>query len=186
MKRRTAGIDRAVTLVLAILLIVGGTAVVGWRLDIDLARNAFAHADRQWYAGAPAEPWWDWMLASVAIGTLALGLSLLLANLRPHRAGAVPLAGTSTVGTLTVSTGKIASAAKMILAQHHDVQSATAQAVVDRGQPTLQLTLVAEPDVSIEQLRRIAAETVADFDTAIEGAELALQFYVRYLPARRG
>ncbi len=186
MKRSTVGIDRAVTMALAILLIVGGAAVLGWRLHVDLARDAFAHADRQWYAGAPAEPWWDWSLAVVTVATLGLGLWLLIANLRLNRMGAVPLAGTDSFGTLAVNPGQLGDAAAAMLEQNLMVASASARAVVDRGCQVLRLTITAEAEISLDQLRRIAQTSAADIVSAVEGADVSLQFFVRYLPARRG
>ncbi|MFH5211792.1 hypothetical protein ACHIPZ_26850 [Antrihabitans sp. NCIMB 15449] len=184
MNRLIVGIDRAVLLVVALALLVLGALLLLWRGGVEIARDVFAHADRRWYQLAPQQVWWDWVIAGVAVGALILGVWLLLANLRRHRLGSVEVDGTDELGTLTVNTGQVGNAVATMIAQHPAIQSASARAIVDRGRRTLRITVVAEPDVSLDHIRRIAANSLRDVDIALAGANVVTQLFVRYLPAR--
>ncbi|KAA0018944.1 hypothetical protein [Antrihabitans cavernicola] len=183
MKRSTASIDRLITALLAATLLIGGLLALAWRADIHFADRVFAHAEPRWYGDAPKETWWDWALLGASILLLLLGLWLLLANLRPNRVGAVSLHGSDSLGTLAVSPAQIGRAVATTLERKPEVHSVTSKAVVDRGQRTLRMTLTAEPTVPLDKLRRLAAESRNDIDRALEGSDVATQFYVRYLSA---
>lgn len=183
MKASTIRVDRTVVFVVAVALIAAGAATLLWRLEIGFARRAMKHADPTWYAEAPQQGWWDWAIGCGAIACLLAGVWLIVANVRPHRVGTVELAGTDALGTFTANVNQVGRAVAAMLARHQAVHSATATTVVDRGHRTLRLTIVAAPEITLEHLRRLAADSVADIDVALAGAEIAVQVFVRYLPA---
>jgi hypothetical protein len=87
------------------------------------------------------------------------------------------------LGTATVHAGAIAAAVAGTLANHPLIDAATGRAVYDRGLRTMRITLFADPDVGLDQLRRLAADAVADLATATEQTPLSPQFFVHYRPA---
>lgn len=191
MKRSTASIDRLIALLLSASLILGGLLVIAYRAHWHFAERVFAHAEPRWYRDAPKETWWDWSLLGASILLALLGLWLLLANLRRNRVGAVALHGSDALGTLAVDPASVGNAVATTLERRPEVASASTKSVVDRGQRTLRVTMEAEPDVPLERLRTIAADSRDDIHRALEGSDVATQFYVRYLspaaakPAKR-
>jgi hypothetical protein len=182
MKPLLAGFDRAVSAIVGLAFIAGGTLVIGWWAAIDPVRAVFGYADQDWYATAPEQNWWPWALAAVTIGGLTLGVWLLIENVRPNRVGEFELATGVEVGTATVETGALAQAAAVILSRAAEVEEATGIAVDDRGGRTLRITITTKPDVPLEHLRQLAEAARADIARAIESDALATQFFVRYLP----
>ena len=183
MRRSTAGADRLITFLIAVVLIVGGLLAILWRCDISWAKTVFAHAEPRWYQDAPQQTWWDWALAGVTIATFALGLWLLMVNLRPNRLGDVTLAGTDPVGALSVSPQQVGNAVVTDLERTPEIRSASAKTTIDRGQRMLRITLKSDPDVPLHRLRSIAADSARQIDAALDGGEVATQFFVEYQPA---
>ena len=184
MKRSVAVLDRLVSAIIGLALLVGGLLVIGWWADIAVVRHLFAYADPSWYARAPEQGWWSWALFLATVVGLLLGSWLLLTNLRPNRAGELELpVDAEALGTATVSTATLANAVATKLAAHPEIASTRGDATVERGVRTLRITLRAEPDVPLEHLRRVAEAALADIGRAVEDAQLAVQFYVELLPA---
>jgi hypothetical protein len=181
-KRGLAGLDRFVSAIAGLALVAGGLLVLGWWAEVDIVRELFGYADRDWYITAPQQDWWGWALAAAMVGGLALGGWLLLENVRPNRAGEFDLAAGVPVGTATVETGQLAEATAAILRRAPEVEEATGSAVDDRGGRTVRITITAKPDVPLEHLRQLAESARADIVRAIESEALATQFFVRYLP----
>lgn len=175
-------LNRVLALLLGLTLIVGGLLVIGWRFDADLARTVFDHVDRGWYLEAPEQHWWVWALAAGTLLTFVAGLWLLLANVRPNRAGAVLLGGSDDFSTLTVSPAQLGNAVTAMLIRHPAVVDASSRAVVDRGVPVLRILVVAESGEPLDHVRRVARDSVARITESLEGAELATQVFVRYAP----
>lgn len=180
MKRSTASIDRLIALLISAVLIVGGLLAILWKSNVHWARTVFAHAEPRWYNDAPQQAWWDWALLGATILTALLGLWLLLANLRPNRVGNVNLAGSDALGSLSASPQQIGNAVASNLERRQDVRKATAKTTVDRGQRTLRITMVADPETPLNQLRGAAAQSAQQIDDALEGSDVATQFFVEY------
>jgi hypothetical protein len=187
MRNQTAAVGRALTALLGVGLLIGGGSIVLWWMDVPLARRLYAHADRDWYRTAAEQSWWAWALALVAVFATVAGLLLLTANLRPNRLGAIelttPPGESPTPGTAAVSAGVLANAVAAHLGNHPLITSATGRAVHDRGLRTLRITMRADPDVPLDQLRGLAANAVADIAAATDHTDLATQFFVHYQPA---
>lgn len=186
MRRSTATVGRVLTALLGLVLLLGGGSAVLWRMHVRLARTLYAHADRQWYLTAGQQHWWSWTMAAIAVAATIGGVGLLAANLRPNRLGPIELAhdsiATQPHGASTLGSGALATAVATTIAENPVVQDASGRAVLDRGLPTLRIAITAKPDVSLEHLRRIAGEAVADIAAATDDAAIATQFFVHYLP----
>lgn len=182
MNRGVAGLDRLISAIIGLVLLAGGLLVIGWWADIAVVRTLFTHADPGWYARAPEQGWWSWALFVATVAGLVLGAWLLLANLRPNRAGDVELPVDGAVGTATVGATTLANAVATSLAEHPEIASTRGNATLENGVRTLRITLSAKPDVSLEHLRRLAEPTLADIERAVEGAPVAVRFYVEFLP----
>jgi hypothetical protein len=187
MRSHTAAVARGLTALLGIGLLLGGGSIVLWWMDVPAARRLYAHADRNWYRTAAEQNWWAWALAAVAIFATLAGLLLLAANLRPNRLGTIafstPPDESPALGTATVNAGALANAVAAHLSNHPLIESATGRAVHDRGLRTLRITLHTDPDVPLDQLRRLAAAAAADIAAATDDTDLATQFFVHYQPA---
>jgi hypothetical protein len=180
MRRRTIYVDRLVTAAIAIALLAAGIFTILWRLDVTIANKAMAHASQRWYTLAPQQSWWDWTLGGIAAAACVAGLWLVIANLRRNRLNAVELDGTGDIGTVTISVSEVGKAAAKILERHHTVHSASATTVLERGQPTVRITVVSDSAVSLAHVRRFAVETEADLRAALVDLDVTLQMFVRY------
>ena len=183
MTRLTIGIDRAIAFLVGAALVAFGLGMLLWWLDVEWVRSLVAYADRDEIAAAPRQFWWRWLLAFGAILLVLGGIALLAANLRPRRVRTVELTGTTEFGSYTAHAGQVANAAAELLARHHAVASASASTVVEHGRRAVRITLVAEPDVTVDHLRRLAAESVRDVTTALAGADIAVDVFVHTAPA---
>ena len=184
MTRTTAVLDRAVTLLLGAALIVLGVGFLLWWAEVDWVRDLVAHADRHRMATVARQQWWRWLLGTATVLLVVAGVGLLVANLRPRRAGSPELDGTTEFGTFTANVGQVAQASAALLARHHAVASATATTIVDLGRTAIRLTIVAEPDVTLDHLRRLAGESIRDIGTALAGTDVVVDIFVQAAPRR--
>jgi hypothetical protein len=186
MRHSTAAVARVLSALLGLGLLLAGGSIILWRCHVGFARTLYAHADRHWYLTAGQQPWWSWALAVITIVGLVGGLVLLTVTLRPNRLGTVELArSVEPLGTSTLGAGTFADAVAAELARHELVYSARGRAVIDRGLPTLRITVTAPVEVPLDQLRGLAAAARADVASAIGAAAPAMQFFVEYRPERR-
>ncbi|TSD93187.1 hypothetical protein FOS14_23615 [Skermania sp. ID1734] len=184
MKRSTATIDRLIALLVGGCALIGGLLVLGWWAEIGFVRTIFAHADQSWYRLAPIQSWWPWLLGVVAVSAVVLGMWLLLGNIRSVRTPSLELPGSGPGGVLAINPAQIANVAAAALSDHDGI-SASASATREDGVPMLNITLTARPDISLDQLRRLAYATATDITGATEGTRLATRFYVRYQSVER-
>jgi len=186
MRNGTAALGRVLSALLGLGLLAGGGSLLLWRLHVHAARQLYAHADRHWYATAAEQHWWSWTLAATMVFATLAGVGLLAITLRPNRLGTLDLAAvptdSPTPGTTDVHAGALANAVATTLAKQPGVTAATGRAVYDRGLRTLRITISAAPDVPLPHLRVLAAEATADLAAATDESDLALQFFIHYLP----
>ncbi|MEO3937708.1 hypothetical protein V3N99_13260 [Dermatophilaceae bacterium Soc4.6] len=140
MTRRLAGLDRALTLVAGLLLLVVGAGAIAWWLG----RLAVVGPvlDAGWLPTLVRTPWWPWASTAAAVVLALLGLRWLAAHL-PHRVpGRVALDGSGAGGRLDADLGVAADQAAAAVAAARGVGDSSARLVRDRGQVVVELTAV--------------------------------------------
>lgn len=131
--------DRLATIVLAVLLIVGGAVLIDWRYHLVLH-----HYPRAISLGSlpswAASGWWPWVFALFTIVLGLIGLWWLLAHARRDTATSVKMAQSSSHGTVTLDTSSLADAIAASLERAGPFASVKATATQTRGRITVVLT----------------------------------------------
>lgn len=182
MKRRTATVDRLLTLLLGTGLVCAGAGLIAWRRRVGFVRRWLARSDRDFYLQAPHQGWWDFALAGVAVLALLAGVWLLAANLRPNRYSTIALGNSTGHETTVVAAAQVASAVAATLARDPAITDASGIAVIDRGRPTLRFTVTADAAIPITQVRSLISVANDDIEFALGGTRIATQVFLRYLP----
>ncbi|MDR3663148.1 MAG: hypothetical protein P4L86_22660 [Mycobacterium sp.] len=142
--RPTDLLDRAATLVAGIVVTAIGAAAVLW--PTHLVRDAPERISTGPVVRATSSTWWPWALAGAGTLLVLIGLVWLISHVPIRKAPVLRVSGTTDPGFITVNLEGVASAAAVALEQESNVQAAKGRAVVDRGAPTVELTVtVAHP-----------------------------------------
>lgn len=161
--RRTAPIDRTITLLVGLALVAGAAAVVAWREDILISDPTL---DLSWLSERFDEVWWPWTVG-IAGGLLVLfGLALAIAHL-PRRAVSVVRASGSHDEAGLVDSEVLVSTVRDRILEIDGVRSARGRIRRERRQLVMSFVVTVDPAVSLRQ-------TVSDLDqAALMGAQIA-------------
>lgn len=138
MTRRLAGLDRVLTLLAGLALVVVGVGAVAWWLG----RLAVVGPvlDAGWLPELVRRGWWPWAFTAVAVVLALLGLRWLVAHLPRRAPGRVALDGSGEDGRLDADLGVAAGQAAAAVAASPGVRGASARVVSDRGEVVVELT----------------------------------------------
>lgn len=159
MSRKTLALDRFVAFVLALVLLVGGAALVAWPtgwLDQLLQQDAGTVSTTA-VTDALGASWWTGAAAAGAVVLAVLAVWWLLAHVPRQSAGTLTLTGSGRSGQLTIDPSGPAQAAADELATVAGVRSARGTVNRERGR------LVVVLDATVEQ-RADLAEVAAEAD----------------------
>lgn len=169
MKRSVLGLDRFLTLLLALVLVVAGAAAIAW---------GAGWLPSLW-AGAPSEldpapvttvlgaGWWGGvsLAAGIVLGLLALWW--LLAHRTHHGVGPLRLPGSDATGPLTLDGSSAADMAAEEIAGTRGVRSARGRVITDRGELLADLSLTVEPDADLAAVAAATDDVMADLATVL-------------------
>lgn len=164
MTRKTLLLDRLMTLVLALALLVGAAAAFWWysgrstwttKLDVTPVRDLSENA------------WWPWATAVVGVVLVLVGLRWIAAHLRRQGVGQLHLAGSGEAGRLDAVAGKVAGAAADAFSDTLGVRSARGTVVRDRGQLVARIHAVIEPESDLRLLAQSADRVSAQLAQAL-------------------
>lgn len=173
-----AGLNRVVAFLVAVAMIVVGAAAIAWELKVTWVRDRIADIDASWFDRAPDAGWWVYVLAGIAVGGIVIGFLLLSVNARPRKIGDVELPGSDNSGTLAVSPGKIANAVADDLAHHRLVTSTRSKAVDDRKRRLLEITVIADPKTSFDDLLPVVENAQRQIRGALPGSDLRARILI--------
>lgn len=160
MSRGTLAVDRAVGLLLGLLLVVGGLAGVLWGTKqvpaVDGPLNLSAATD------AASKTWWPWTVGLIGLVLLILGLRWLFSHVHRQGTGPIRLRGTDRSGRLTADTGPVAAAAAEVLAATPGVRSTGGSIIRDRGQVVARLTASVDPAADLRDVAAAADRVSAE------------------------
>lgn len=173
--RTMLAVDRFVTVLVALVLIVGGLAAVWWWSGASITQlggtlpatsdtgRATDVVDREWYPYAAA-------LAGVLL--VLVGLWWMARHLNRASVGRLTLGGSDTTGRLQVSASHAAGAAANALAGTAGVRSADGVVVRDRGQLVARLSAVLDPEADLGAVARRCDEVSSQLRQVLERDDL--------------
>jgi hypothetical protein len=147
MTRGTIAVDRAMAVLLALLLIAGGAATLLWGTEqvpgLDGAADLSAVTD------AANKSWWPWTVGIGGAVLTLLGLRWLFAHVRRPGTDPIRLKGSDRSGRLTAEAGPVAEAAAQALALTPGVRSAQGAVIRDRGQVVARISATVDPSADL-------------------------------------
>ncbi|WP_137724937.1 hypothetical protein [Prescottella subtropica] len=180
MKRGAAALNRLLVLAAGLALAAVGAAALAWEQGVTTVRDTVGRVDRDRVTALPDQSWWTWALGATLAACLVLGVVVLAVDLTRRRTAAGTMLETSTDTPVAIDLGPIATGVATELAALPGVRRARGRAVSDRGLPTLQIVLDADPHADVPALLA-AADRIAATTTAALGGAAVTDVAVRVL-----
>ena len=171
-------ISRFLVFLVGIGLLLAGAHGVGLWADIPLAHSLAQRMDRLWYFTAAQQPWWPWALGGTAALVILLGLSLIVAVLRPRHYRDADLAQRS-LGLLSVAPGAVADAIASSLEGVDGILGAQGKAHRPAGIPTISITVAISPHSDIDPLRELLESTAAHAASSFGSDAPSFRYFLR-------
>ncbi|WP_240945367.1 alkaline shock response membrane anchor protein AmaP [Rhodococcus sp. HNM0569] len=183
MSRRAAALNRAIVFVIGLALIGVGAYAAAWYLRVPFVRDLVARYDRVRVESAPLQGWWQWALAGTLVVALVFGLALAVVDLTRRRTSAVTVTDPATGAVTTVDPGALADGLAAQLAQFPGVHRVRARAVLERGLPTMLVTVSADAALDTVAFTASAEALARGAARALGGARVATQVLLHVDPA---
>jgi hypothetical protein len=177
--RRTAPIDRAITLLVGVALLAGAATVWAWREETLISEPTL---DLSWLSRRLEAEWWPWTVGAAGVLLVLLGLTLAAAHL-PRRGVSVIQASGSHAHSGLVDSDVLVSTVQDRIYEIEGVRTARGRIRRERRQLVMGFVVTVDPAVSLRQ-------TVSELDEAAAmGAQIArrddLAFRIDLKVARR-
>lgn len=184
MNRAPARLDRTVSLLLGLVLIVGGAILIDHRTH--WLRDWPERADLASVRRVLDESWLPWVAGAAGLVLILLGLWLLLAQLRRATVSRIRLRDSDSSGSLAVDSGSLSTVVAGSLEQSGGIQSSRASIVDDRsvGQMVLARAQV-DPRTDGSDLIDSARKFEHDVNKAF-GGQLRARLLIDKPRSRRG
>lgn len=164
MSRKVLGLDRFLTFLLGLVLIVGGAAAIAWWGG--WLKQVFPGVGDQLGSGTGDAVRAGWFAAAAAVAAVVLAVLAvwwLLAHLPRRGTEDLTLAGSDSAGRLRLDADAPARTAADLLAAHPGVRGAKGRTITDRGEVVLELRATCEPTADLHEVaaaaNRISAQT---------------------------
>lgn len=177
--RRTAAVDRTLTLLVGVTVLVGAATVWAWRERILVTEPAL---DLSWLRRQLITAWWPWTVGAVGVVLVLLGLVLIFVHLPRRGVSVLRLTDSDGLGTIVDPKVLVSTVADRIC-EIDGVRTARGRVRRERRQLVMSFVVSVDPTASLRQ-------TASELDTAAAmGAQLAqrddLAFRVDLKVARR-
>lgn len=178
-------LDRIATLVLSLLLLVGGLAGLWWWSGRSISGTTLPDTSSTSAASdALGTSWVAWAVAVGGVVVALVGLRWILAHLRRNTVSRLRLSGSGPDGRNEALAGKALGAAADAYATTDGVRSARGTVVKDRGQLVARVDATIEPEADLAHLARRADEVSAQLNDVLGREDLRAA--VRLRVAARG
>ncbi|MGM0386418.1 MAG: hypothetical protein ACQERF_10630 [Actinomycetota bacterium] len=149
MNPRTSAFDRLLTILVALVLILGGVWLTAWGLE-RLPAGWWAPTRFDLGLGDTTDSgWWPWALLIGGVLVTLIGILWLGSHFRTAGVGALVLPGGDPTGRLTIEASALTSGAAEALAQHPAVSSASGRLVEEKNRVVLALTATVSPQADL-------------------------------------
>lgn len=172
MNRATFQLDRFLTIVLALALLLGGLWVLAWAADLLPAGWWSPSGFRLGLAESVADTeWWPWALLGGGLLLALLGLWWFGSHFRANGVGQLAIPGSAQEGRLRVDSSALASGAAAALTESSSgVASATGRVVEEGRSLVLDLTATVRTDADLREVAK-ACDAVSAQAAAVSGRE---------------
>lgn len=177
MSRTTIAVDRLVTFLVAVVLIVVGAAAAVWGTDrVSPFTGALSLGP---VSDATDKTWWPWVIGIAGAVLVLLALRWLLAHLPRRGTGPVKLSGTGRTGRLVADGSSVAEAAAQALQATPGVRSARGRVLTERGQVVARLDATIDADADLTLIAAGADEVSSQLRHVLGRDDLRCQVQLR-------
>lgn len=180
MSKKLATFDRILLGLLGIILIALGVWPILINFNVEFAEYLAEWVDHDTWRTLGENSWWVWVLAGASALLLIIGLWLIVVNLRHRRFNNVESAASNEEGAISASMNAIATAVAKDLDALEGVDRVERLVAYDRARPTLQYTVVANPDTPLERLTNAVETNERDFREAFPDADLDTSYKLHF------
>ncbi|WIM68074.1 hypothetical protein QP027_01365 [Corynebacterium breve] len=164
--------DRFAVFICGLLLVVAGLYPLALYFDIPRVSSVVRAWDRSVVADLPQWSWYPWVLGLLCVIFAAVGISMIVANLRKRSFTRRELNDDHQSGNTTVHIGQLAGAMGTILQQTEAVTSVQAAVAMIKDRPTITFTVSADPHADLHDLVHVIEATEDNFRDAVEDLDL--------------
>ncbi|HZI96578.1 MAG TPA: hypothetical protein VFD41_03525 [Actinomycetales bacterium] len=156
MNRKTFGIDRALTLLLGLVLVLGGVWVLLWALD---ALPSGWWSPSRFRVGVPEgysdNLWWPWAIGVLGLLLTALGTAWFVGHFRSNRVSTLSLPGDAEGGRLLLSGGALGGGLAAALVETCEGVTGASGRVLEQGRHlVLDVTATVRPEGDLREVVR--------------------------------
>lgn len=177
MTRTLAFFDRLIIFLLGVLLLLGGLIPAALYWDIPYVSEYVRGVNRSLLTDAPGMNWYTAALVGTMIGSIILGLWMIMPNIRNRAfnnrfiAPAVP-----DLGETRINVARVAQAACNHAEQSEIVSSAKQSVAFVGDRPTATFTVTASPNYDLETVVAFVEQIDADFRDAVDTMDIDTVF----------
>ena len=177
MTRTLAFFDRLIIFLLGLLLLVGGLIPAALYWDIPYVSEFVRGINRSLLTDVPGMNWYTAALVGTLIGSIILGLWLIMPNIRNRGFNNRFIAPAEPeLGDTRINVARVAQAACNHAEQTEIVTQAKQSVAFVGDRPTATFTVTANPDFSLETVVSYVEQMDADFRDAVDTMDIDTVF----------
>lgn len=180
MNHGAAALHRLSIGLIGVLCVVLAVAIVLTRLSVRPVSDWVARIDTATIAETTDKGWFAAVIAAVALLALYWGWRLIRTTIAPQRPDVLTLPESGPEGTMSVPLKEVARAVEESLSSQTVLRKANVQAIDDRGDSIIRITVEARPERSYDEIIDILAEPIADVRAAVADAGVHVQAMVHF------
>ena len=184
MSKKIAALDRLLFGLIGLAFIAVGVWPILVHFRIQPALYLASWIDHEAWRALPNAGWWPFALAVATVLFSLCALWIIISNIRHHRFSTIASATSDHEGAISTSMSAIAGAVAETIAQLPGVDKVHQLAAYDRGRPTLQYTIIANPDTSLSIIEGAIEENERDFREAFGDADLDTVYKIHFSKVR--
>ncbi|MBI8999506.1 alkaline shock response membrane anchor protein AmaP [Corynebacterium sp. CCM 9185] len=178
MSHGLAFVDRLLVFVVGLALTFLGVWSIGLFFDVPEAHRVTEYADQQMWANAPELGWYDWALVGVLVGGIIIGLWLIVANVLRRSVTVVTSSASTDMGDINFNLSSLADAVADSLEDTHGISKVRKRVVIDRGLTTIEFTVDAASDCSVQGIQTAIEQADRDLRDAIGPSDAATSYRI--------
>lgn len=178
MNRGAAALHRLSIGVIGLLCLLLAAGVILHQLSVHPVEGWVDRIDTGGIRDATAAGWFAAVLVAVALLALYWGWRLIRTTIAPRRPELLMLNGSGPEGTMTVSLKQVASAVEEQLATQTVLRQVRVQAIDDRGEAIIRITVDVAPERSYDEIVGIVTPTIEDLRIALGDSDVHVQVFI--------